>query len=95
VFIGNLSDDVTERDIREVFRRCGPIKEIRWLEDRKTGKFRGYSLSLHFFFISYHSLILIHSFDWFDSFRSFDPLILTFDTFSFCLMGRNDVLIID
>jgi nucleolin len=41
VFVGNLSDEVTERDIRELFRRCGPIKEIRWLEDKKTGKFRG------------------------------------------------------
>jgi RNA recognition motif-containing protein len=48
VFVGNLSDEVTERDIRELFKRCGPIKEIRWLEDKKTGKFRGYKYQIEF-----------------------------------------------
>ncbi len=42
VFIGNLSWDVDEAAIRETFEGCGEIKEIRFSEDRETGRFKGF-----------------------------------------------------
>ena len=42
VFIGNLSWDVDEEAIRSTFEGCGEIKEIRFAEDRETGRFKGF-----------------------------------------------------
>ncbi|GMH90061.1 hypothetical protein TL16_g11653, partial [Triparma laevis f. inornata] len=42
VFIGNLSWDVDEETIRSIFEGCGTIKEIRFAEDRETGRFKGF-----------------------------------------------------
>lgn len=44
VFIGNLDDRVNDDDIYRMFSHCGQIKEIRWLEDKQTGRFKGYVL---------------------------------------------------
>jgi RNA recognition motif-containing protein len=41
VFVGNLPDQISDDDIYRTFGMCGEIKEIRWLEDKKTGRFRG------------------------------------------------------
>jgi RNA recognition motif-containing protein len=41
VFIGNLDDRVNDDDIYRMFSHCGQIKEIRWLEDKQTGRFKG------------------------------------------------------
>jgi len=41
-FIGNLSWDVDEQTIRDFFGACGEIKQIRFSEDRETGRFKGF-----------------------------------------------------
>jgi len=39
VFLGNLSFQVTEEAVREIFEPCGPIHDIRWIE--RDGQFKG------------------------------------------------------
>jgi len=39
VFLGNLSFEVTEDAVKEVFGSCGTIQDIRWVE--KEGVFKG------------------------------------------------------
>lgn len=39
VFLGNLSFDVTEEEIRELFKGCGEVTQVRWVE--KDGVFKG------------------------------------------------------
>lgn len=41
LFVGSLSDDVTEEALREKFGTVGEVRNIRWVNDRHTGKFRG------------------------------------------------------
>jgi len=41
VFLGNLSFDVQDSNINELFADCGEVKEIRWINDKETGKFKG------------------------------------------------------
>eukprot|EP01121_Diplochlamys_sp_Union-15-3_P009618 TRINITY_DN2623_c0_g1_i2.p1 TRINITY_DN2623_c0_g1~~TRINITY_DN2623_c0_g1_i2.p1 ORF type:complete len:400 (+),score=74.68 TRINITY_DN2623_c0_g1_i2:167-1366(+) len=41
IFIGNLSDQVENDIILETFSSCGNIKEIRWLNCKVTGRFKG------------------------------------------------------
>lgn len=42
VYIGNLSYDVTEDDLREVFTEYGTVKKITIPKDRETGRVRGF-----------------------------------------------------
>merc|ERR1712168_798488 len=49
VFVGSLSFDAEEKDIREVFDKYGDIKEIVIPTNRETGKPRGFG------FVEYHS----------------------------------------
>lgn len=42
VFIGNLSWNIDEETIRDFFKDCGTISNIRFAEDRETGEFRGF-----------------------------------------------------
>jgi len=42
VFVGNLSFDVDDDTVREAFKHCGEITQIRWGIDRETGDFKGY-----------------------------------------------------
>ncbi|KAK9154234.1 hypothetical protein Sjap_001714 [Stephania japonica] len=42
VYIGNLSWDITEDDVRNLFSDC-KISSIRFGEDKDTGEFRGYA----------------------------------------------------
>lgn len=41
LFMGNLADSVDEKSLREVFNGIAKVKEVRWLHDKKTGKFKG------------------------------------------------------
>lgn len=43
LFCGNLSFQMQEQNMRELFADCGEISEIRWGVNRNTGKFRGYA----------------------------------------------------
>mmetsp|Transcript_20747 Transcript_20747/g.52582 ORF Transcript_20747/g.52582 Transcript_20747/m.52582 type:complete len:376 (-) Transcript_20747:1828-2955(-) len=42
IFAGNLSFDIDEDSLREVFKDCGEITQIRWGMDRETEHFKGY-----------------------------------------------------
>lgn len=42
IYVGNLSYDVTEGDLREVFTEYGSVKEVQIPVDRETGKKRGF-----------------------------------------------------
>ena len=39
VFLGNLSFDITEEEVRRLFEPCGAVREVRWVE--KDGVFKG------------------------------------------------------
>jgi len=41
IYVRNLSDEVSEEAIRKFFADCGAITEIKWIEDRNTGAFKG------------------------------------------------------
>jgi len=41
VFIGNLHYEIDNNEIRKIFSNVGKIKDIRWLYDKKTNKFKG------------------------------------------------------
>ena len=42
VFIGNIPYDATETSLRDVFGEVGPVRELRLVADRDTGKLKGY-----------------------------------------------------
>jgi len=42
VFVGNLSWDVDEDTLRDAFKDCGTITQVRFSTDRETGDFKGY-----------------------------------------------------
>jgi nucleolin len=42
VFVGNLSFNIDEDTIRETFKDCGEISNIRFAEDKETGQFKGF-----------------------------------------------------
>src|SRR5689334_4531563 len=43
LFVGNLSYDVTEADLREFFAAVGPVSYVYLPTDRETGKKRGFA----------------------------------------------------
>lgn len=43
IYIGNLSYQATENDLREVFAEYGTIKRITLPIDRETGRMRGFA----------------------------------------------------
>jgi RNA recognition motif-containing protein len=43
IYVGNLSLEVTEADVREVFAEYGTVKQIYLPTDRETGRFRGFA----------------------------------------------------
>ena len=43
VYVGNLSYDTTEQDVREMFAEYGTIESIAMINDRDTGRFRGFA----------------------------------------------------
>lgn len=42
IYVGNLSFDVTEADLREVFAEYGSVNRISLPVDRETGRMRGF-----------------------------------------------------
>ncbi|KAL3640455.1 hypothetical protein CASFOL_015423 [Castilleja foliolosa] len=42
IYVGNLSWDVTEDDLRKLFTNC-TIESVRFGEDKETGEFKGYA----------------------------------------------------
>lgn len=42
VFIGNISFDATEEDLRNLFGSVGPVVNLRLVTDRETGKRKGF-----------------------------------------------------
>jgi len=43
VFVGNIPYDVTESELKEVFGEIGPVKSIRVVTDKDTGRPKGYA----------------------------------------------------
>jgi len=43
IFIGNLSPDATEQDIRSIFEKHGTVERFRIMTDRETGQPRGFA----------------------------------------------------
>ena len=43
LYIGNLSFDVTEDDLREMLSQHGPVNEINVIMDKMTGRARGFA----------------------------------------------------
>lgn len=41
LFLGNLSFDIDDDQIKAFFADCGEIVDIYWLEDKESGKFKG------------------------------------------------------
>lgn len=43
IFVGNLSYDVEEQDLKEVFLEYGKVKRVQVATDRETGQKRGFA----------------------------------------------------
>lgn len=43
IYIGNLSYDVTEADLNNVFAEYGSVKQVKVPLDRETGRVRGFA----------------------------------------------------
>jgi len=43
LYVGNLSFDTTELQLREVFGQCGTVAETKMVTDRETGRPRGFA----------------------------------------------------
>lgn len=43
IYVGNLSFNVTETQVRELFEEHGTVDSIAWITDRDTGRFRGFA----------------------------------------------------
>ena len=42
LYVGNLSFDAIENDIQDLFSQYGPVTEVNLMQDRATGKARGF-----------------------------------------------------
>lgn len=42
IYVGNLSYDVTEEQVKEMFKQFGNVDSIAMITDRDSGRFRGY-----------------------------------------------------
>jgi cold-inducible RNA-binding protein len=43
LFVGNLSFEVTENDLQDLFAAFGPVSEVNLMTDRSTGRSRGFA----------------------------------------------------
>jgi cold-inducible RNA-binding protein len=43
IFVGNLSPEATEQDVRTVFEKHGTVERFRIMTDRETGQPRGFA----------------------------------------------------
>ena len=42
IYVGNLSYEVTERDLREIFEEFGSVEKANVITDRDTGRSKGF-----------------------------------------------------
>jgi len=42
IYVGNLSFDSTESDVRQLFEEYGTVDEVKLITDRDTGRARGF-----------------------------------------------------
>jgi cold-inducible RNA-binding protein len=42
LYVGNLSFDAVENDLQDLFAPHGPVTEVNLMQDRETGKARGF-----------------------------------------------------
>lgn len=42
LFVGNLSYDVTEDDLTQLFSQCGQVSSAKIIKDNQTGKSKGF-----------------------------------------------------
>jgi len=42
LYVGNLSFDAMENDLQDLFAQHGPVTEVNLMQDRTTGKARGF-----------------------------------------------------
>ena len=45
LYVGNLSFDVTENDLRDMLSPHGPVNEVNVIMDRETGRARGFAFA--------------------------------------------------
>ena len=45
LYVGNLSSDVTENDLRDMLSKHGPVDEINVIMDKVTGQPRGFAFA--------------------------------------------------
>ena len=45
LYIGNLSFDATENDLRDLLSAHGPVDEVKVVMDRETGRARGFAFA--------------------------------------------------
>jgi cold-inducible RNA-binding protein len=45
LYLGNLSFDVTEGDLREMLSKHGPVNEVNVIMDKMTGRARGFAFA--------------------------------------------------
>lgn len=43
LYVGNLPFDVTEQQLQELFEQHGEVLAVRMINDRETGRYRGFS----------------------------------------------------
>lgn len=43
LFVGNLSFEVTENDLQDLFATYGPVTDVNLMTDRATGRSRGFA----------------------------------------------------
>jgi len=43
IYVGNLSYDIGEKELRKTFERFGPVSRVRLIEHRMSGKSKGYA----------------------------------------------------
>ena len=42
LYVGNLSFETTENEIRDLFGQIGPLQSVDLIKDRDTGRFKGF-----------------------------------------------------
>lgn len=42
IYVGNLPFNATEQDVRSMFEQHGPVESVKLVNDRETGKPRGF-----------------------------------------------------
>ena len=43
IYVGNLSYNATEAQVKELFEEYSAVQSIAWITDRDTGRFRGFA----------------------------------------------------